>query len=117
MQKIIKNIYKDKIAAWSFSMSMGLTFLMLIIIGIFYLHLPPFLPLYNKMTWGYARLGNRWEIFLPLLLVIACVSLNTYVGIKLQSKIPLLARFVFVSSFAVSIFTVIFLGKILLMIL
>ena len=117
MQKIIKNIYKDKIAAWSFSLSMGLTVLMLLIIGIFYIYLPPFLPLYNKMAWGYARLGNRWEIFLPLLLIIAYVSLNTYIGIKLQPKIPLLARFVFVSSLAVSVFTVIFLGKILLMIL
>lgn len=81
------------------------------------MHLPPFLPLYNKMAWGYARLGNKWEIFIPIFFVLICISGNTYLGLKLQQKLPLLARFIFTTNLAISIFTAIFIGKILLIIL
>lgn len=117
MQEIINAIYKDKITALSFSASVGLWLVTLVVSGIFYFQLPPYVPVFNKMVWGYARLGAKWEFFLPLLLAALFLSVNSYIGIKLKDRLPLLTRFLFLTSLCISIFTSIFTIKILLIIL
>ena len=114
MQKIIKQIYSDKIAGWSMSINMFLFFLTILAIAIFYHLLPSYIPLYNKRAWGYERLGHTYEIFLPILLMICCICINTFFGLRVQQKTPLLARFLFVTSSGVSLFTTFFIFKILM---
>lgn len=113
MQKIIKQIYADKISGWSLSINLFLLMVNLVVIAFFYHLLPTYIPLYNKRSWGYERLGNTYEIFLPVFLMLACVFINTILGLKMQQKIPLLARFLFVTSCGASIFTTFFILKII----
>lgn len=54
--------------------------------------LPPFLPLYNKLPWGYARLGTKIELFIPLSIAVFYYFCNIFLAEYLYKKIPLLAR-------------------------
>lgn len=117
MHAIINDIFKDKIAGWSVSISSILLAISLVSVFIVYHLLPPFIPLYNKMTWGYTRIGNTFEIFFPLILLGVFLALNTYIGLKLQQRVPLLARFLFITGLSISIFTAIFIFQLLFIIL
>jgi len=112
MRKIIKQIYSDKISGWTMTANVILFFISLLTILIFYHLLPSYIPLYNKRVWGYTRLGNTVEIFFPLFLLVCCVSINTLLGVRMQQKSPLLARFLFATSLGVSLFTTFFIIKI-----
>lgn len=113
MQKIIKQIYSDKIAGLTTTITGILLLLDLIIIALTYRFLPTYLPLYNKRAWGYARLGNTYEIFLPILLMVVCICINTFLGLWIQKRIPLLSRFLFATSLCIGIFTTFFVVKII----
>ncbi len=117
MKKIIKNIYADNISGICFSLSSGLIVITLLLILIQYHSLPPLLPLYNKLAWGYARLGGTIEILIPVLIAMLFGSINTYWGLRLQKRIPLLSRFLFITTFAISFFTALFTIKLLLVII
>ena len=117
MQKIIKQLYSEKIAAVTTTTNIALFLISGIFIAITYHMLPMYIPLYNKRAWGYARLGHTYEIFLPLLLMISCIALNTLLALWIQQKMPLLARFLYVTSVGISLFTTFFVFKIITQIL
>lgn len=117
MRAIIKKIYADKIAGWSMSLSASLLFVTLVIILITYRFLPPYVPLYNKLSWGYARVGHTFELFFPFLLVLLFLVINSYIGISVQQKAPLLSRFLFITTLTLSIFTTIFIVKLVTVVL
>lgn len=117
MKERIKKLYSDKITGWSFNISAFLWLACVLSILIAYRNLPPFLPLYNNMSWGYTRLGNTYEIFFPLGLTLICILLNTYLGLSFKERMPLLTRFLFITTLSISIFTTIFVVKLLLVIL
>jgi len=117
MNEIFKKIYADKIAGWSFSTSSLLFLVTLFAILIRYRDLPPYLPLYNKLSWGYARLGNTYEFFLLPSLILFLLILNTFFGLFFQQKMPLLSRFLFVTTLSAALFATFFTLKLLLVIL
>ena len=117
MQEIIKKIFADKISGWSVGISICLLLLMLLAVAILYRFLPPYLPVYNKLAWGYARVGHTFELFFPLLLALLFLVINSYIGMKIQQRIPLLARFLFISVLSLSIFTTIFVVKVITIVL
>lgn len=83
---------EDKVIRYGFSIS-GALLLISILIPILLFHLlPPFLPLYNKLPWGYARLGTKMEFFIPLGIAIFYYFCNIFLAQYLYKKIPLLAR-------------------------
>ena len=117
MQKIIKRIYTDKIAGGTTSVNALLLLFMVVVIAITYHLLPPYLPLYNKLAWGYQRLGNTYEIFLPIGFTLLIVIGNTYLGLLMQQKSPLLARLLFFTGVSSMIFTTIFICKLLIVVI
>lgn len=113
MKGFFKTIQKDTVLLWSFWATIVLVVSMVAAIGISFTNLPPFLPLYNHMPWGYARLGNTYEIFLlPASIVLLC-CINTSIGIGLMEKSPLLTRFLFLTMVTLAFFTAIFIGKLI----
>jgi len=113
MRRIINKLFEDKIAGWSTGISAFLILISLITILVMYRFLPPYIPLYNKMSWGYARVGHTFELFSPVLLAMLFLGINSYLGINLRQKAPLLSRFLFVTSVSVSIFTTFFIIKLI----
>lgn len=98
---------------FSFWITAILTFITILGIVLLYQTLPPFLPLYNHMPWGYGRLGKTYEIFLPSTTVIFISIINITLGFKLMEKNPLLTRFLFVTMTILSVFSLIFVFKLI----
>lgn len=117
MRSFFKSLRKDNLLNICFWTTIILVCLMIGTIAISYTNLPPFLPLYNQMPWGYERLGKAYEIFLLPAGILFITILNTIIGIKLVEKIPLLARFLFISLTMLSLFTYIFILRMIFLVL
>lgn len=117
MKNLFKHIQKDSVLSWTFWLTMTLIFLMVALIGIFYANLPPFLPLFNQMPWGYGRLAHQYELFLIPGGVLIISLVNTILGIKIGEKVPLLARFLFLTMVGLALFSCIFLLRLIFLVL
>ena len=87
MSILIKPILADKFTFAGFLLSI------LLLLGIryiifSYIHLPPFLPLYNKLPWGYERLGEKSDIFIPIILSFAFLIGNIYSILMFTLQFP-----------------------------
>lgn len=108
MKEFFKSIQQDSVGSWSLWVTSLLFFIILGGILVLYRSLPPYLPLYNHMPWGYARLGASYEIFVPLVTALFFVLSNTFLAKYLRSSYPLLARFLFAANVSLAFFTLIF---------
>lgn len=102
---------------WSFFASVLLLVTSIMYVLLQFYALPPFLPLYNKMPWGYGRLGGKAEIFIPIVLVTAFFIGNILSSSYIYPKIPLLARLIGFITFFLSLFSCIFVIKIISLVL
>lgn len=114
---MFKKLLSDKLNAISFWSSLFFFALSLIIVLINFTRFPPFLPLYNKLPWGYARLGHSYEIAIPIGIPIVFTILNIILSQYIYEKSPLLVRFIFLIILLSSLFTCIFVLKLILNIL
>lgn len=117
MNTPFKKIFEDKIIYISFWVSVAFFVLSFIIVGLAYTHFPPFLPIYNKLAWGYARLGHTYEIFIPIGLPILLSVINLFLAKYTYEKLPLLSRFLLLVTLLIALFTLIFIIKLTLIIL
>lgn len=116
MSVSIKGIVNDKITFWGFFWSFLLLSISIIYTILSFSHLPPFIPLYNKLPWGVGRLGTKIEIFIPLGLTLEFFICNLILSAFVYAKVPLLARILAFVMFFVSLFTCIFIFKIITLI-
>jgi len=117
MKNFFKKLQQDSVLNWSFWITLLLIFLMVGGIAATLSNLPPVVPLYNNMPWGYGRLGRSYELFFIPGLVLAVCILNTIIGLRLVKNIPLLARFLFLTMVCLALFTSIFLGRLILLVI
>ena len=117
MKKFFKLLQKDSVLTWTFWTTVLAIIVSLGVIALFYTNLPPFLPLYNQMPWGYERLGKTEQLFLFPLLAFFISALNLFFGVKLLEKNPLLARFLFITMTVISLFTCIFVTRLIFLVL
>jgi hypothetical protein len=108
MKKIFKQAFADKIVRWTLIMGAIVLLAQTVYVGIFYLSLPPFLPIFNQMPWGSDRLGSRSEIFLPLVIAIAFFMLNSYLLARLYEKTPLVSRILSVTTLLITVLALIY---------
>lgn len=113
MRKFFKPILEDNITKWGIQLSFLFIFLGLLITIIFFRELPPFLPIYNKLPWGYARIGTKIEIFVPLLICIAVTVGNSIISTKIYEKVPLLSRILCAAALGASILYLIFIAQLI----
>lgn len=105
MKKNFKDLLEDKIIFGSIAASTFFCVLHLFFL-IFYLSkLPIIIPLYNQMPWGEARLATKLQIFIPLLISFFIVISNFVYSYFIYNKMPLIARFLCMTSFLVTFFS------------
>lgn len=112
-----KTIFKDSIITWSFWLTIVFIVASIALVTIAFVHLPPVIPLYNKMSWGYERLGRTYEIVFPLSLPLVFFIGNLFFGKYMHDKVPLLSRFLSLTALSLSIFTFIFMIKMILVVI
>jgi hypothetical protein len=116
MKKLFNHISPDIMTSWVFGISICFIIISLGFIGSFYQSLPPFLPLYNKLPWGYARLGNKLEFFLPVGITCLLLILNIILSNKVYKKSILLSRFLGAATLIFSLSILIYTIQVILLI-
>lgn len=110
MNALFKNLQQDKIIFFSSLITVSLIVLNVLMIALFYKNLPPYIPLYNQMPWGEARIGAKIEIFIIPGLILIITIVNFLFSKNYYQKIPLISRLLAVTSFLIS-----FLGFVLVL--
>jgi hypothetical protein len=117
MKKLFKYVKTDKIIRLAISIAFLLLLFEIGFILFSYFSLPPFLPLFNQMTWGDSRLGTRIEIFLPVMITLLFFGLNFFLLNRLYEKMPLVSRMLGITTLLVTILSFIFVARTLQLIL
>lgn len=107
----------DKIIRWGMTFSFILLLLQAGLLALFYLKLPPVLPLFNQLPWGDARLGATYEILLPLVITAVFFLFNYILLTKLYTTMPLVSRIIGVTTLLASLLSIIFVVRTLQLIL
>ena len=94
MKGNFNDMLKDKMVR----MLLAIAFIFLIVhiffIALFYPKLPPYIPFFNSMPWGEARLIPSFLLLsLPIVLITVFIC-NVAIALSLYRKFPLIARVV-----------------------
>ena len=117
MKEAFKKIFKDNIILWGFLTSLVLLVGVTLYIVLLYPQLPPALLVYNRLSWGYSRLGGILELCIPLGITIAFCVINVFVAATVYNKVVLLSRMVSAISFVIALCTSIYIVNIMHIIL
>lgn len=74
-----------------------------------YQSLPSYIPLYHQMPWGEARLGEKEQIFFPLIITLVFVVANLIIAISFYRRMPLLSRIINSTSIVLTLLASMFL--------
>lgn len=96
MQSFMKENFKHfisdrfiKVSVWS---SVLLLVAQIMLIGITFLRLPPYIPFFNSMPWGEDRLSpSQIILFFPVILI-TIFLMNIFIGTALYKKYAFIAR-------------------------
>lgn len=117
MKKAFKTILQDKIIFWSFLISLLLLISVGIYIAIVYSQIPPLLPIFNRLSWGYSRLGTKVELFIPFGITFLFCIVNLFITAAVYNRVVLVGRMVGAISFTIALCTSIYILKIMQLIL
>lgn len=117
MKKAFNTIAQDKMILWGFSLCLFVLVVVAIYIIIVYPQLPPVLPIYNRLAWGYSRLGTKLELFIPFGLTLLFCVINLFLAAAVYNKVVLISRMIAAISFTLVLCTSIYLLKIMQLIL
>ena len=112
MKKLINTIAADRITRIATIVSLIILLVALIYSLIVYGNLPPYIPLFNQLGWGDPRLGEKYLIFLPIVLALILIIVNIVITSLLYVSMPLVSRMITVTSLLLSALTVIFIIRV-----
>ena len=92
-------------------------FLQAMLLGVFFLSLPPVVPLFNQLPWGEDRLGVKFEIMLPLIITGLFFIFNYFLLARLYRTMPLVSRIIGITTLLASLLSFIFIMRTLQLIL
>lgn len=117
MKEFFKDIFSDKITRLSFWLSLFFNLLGLSTVLFSYNKLPPFIPIFNQLPWGHARIGSTITIFIPLAASFVICIANLIFAFLLHEKVPLMSRILSVTGLITSILVFLFVIKIIILVL
>lgn len=117
MNVLIRRVTADKIIRLATFITIGLLLLQLIYIILNFNHIPPVIPLFNQLPWGEQRLGNKFSIFLPVLVAAGICLANIILSSVLYERMPLISRILGVTNMLLSLLSIIFIVRIIQLII
>lgn len=103
MNANFKQLFLDKIILGSILGGVFFSLLHLLFLLAFLQRLPLFVPLFNQMPWGEERLATKAQTFIPLLIATGVLIGNCVLSAVLYQKMPLIARFLCLTGFLVTL--------------
>lgn len=98
MKERFKKASKDSVFRFSIILSLFFVFLEVILIFLFFGKLPPFIPFFNSMPWGEARLAPPNTLIYFLCTFIAILLLNNFLSAVFYNSYPLISRILSITS-------------------
>lgn len=117
MKEFFKDISQDKTIVPAFFINGFFIIIPIIFILFSYSKLPPFIPIFNQLPWGEQRLGSTIAIFIPVLVTLLVLIINTFTSALIYKKIPLVARMLAAASLLTSILICLFVIKTITLVL
>lgn len=111
MRKFINTITIDKITYRGFLISFLLIILSIGFIAFYYKSLPPYIPVFNQLPWGEARITPTFGIFIPIAIYFGVFITNIIFTSAVYMKNPLIARIVAATTLLIGILNFIFLVR------
>jgi len=105
---VFNDVKNDKVLLRGFAINFFIIILTFVYILLSFQSLPPFIPLFNQLPWGEARIAKTVWIFVIPFLAFLIFIFNLIYSELTYKKIPLLARILVVTSFIVSILALLF---------
>lgn len=105
---VFREVRNDKVLFRGFSINLFIIILTFAYILLSFRNLPPYLPIFNQMPWGEARIAETvWIFVIPALSLLVFLFNFLYSGL-IYNKIPLVPRILAVTSFIVSVLALLF---------
>lgn len=111
MKEFLKDIKADRMGRFGFLGAFVLSILTFFYILIAYKNLPPFIPIFNQLPWGEARIGSTITIFIPVLYCSLIIVGNLFLANFIYKKIPLISRILAATSIIVALLIFLFTVK------
>lgn len=111
MKDFFKDIKRDRTIISAFFINIFLIAATVIYILFFYGKLPPFIPVFNQLSWGEQRLGETFTIFIPVGISLLILTINIFIGALIYKNIPLISRILAAVSLLTGILTFLFIVK------
>lgn len=92
MKEFYNDIKNDRVLIGGFSMAVILILLSAIYVTLLYAKIPPYIPLFNQLPWGYNRLGTRFMIFFPIIIAFATLIGNIIFSSMIYKKTQIVSR-------------------------
>lgn len=108
MNEEVNNFKADKFFLWGNRLAIVMLVFSLAYIAFYFRSLPAYIPLFNQLPWGEARLGERLGILFPQGIVGVFMVLNYFFAKYLYTKIPLISRILAITTFLISLMAIIF---------
>lgn len=108
MREFFKDIKNDRLTSRGYLLTFIIIALTFGYALFYYRNLPPFIPLFNQFPWGEKRLIASIGIFLPILIAVAITFLNLSLSSFIYKRNPLVPRILTLTSFLISILTILF---------
>ena len=117
MSEVSKLVKADKIIRWGMTFSLILLLFQAGLLAVFYLRLPPVLPLFNQLPWSEDRLGVTYEFLLPFIITAVFFLFNYVLLRKLYITTPLISRIIGITTLLASLLSFIFVVRTLQLVL
>lgn len=108
MKRYFDHLKKDRLILRLYIATFVLILVTAIYILVNYSKLPPLIPIYNQLPWGVERLSSTLGIFIPSVLTVFMLILNTVLSAISYSTSPLISRLIAITTFLTTLLTFLF---------
>ncbi|MBI2031504.1 MAG: hypothetical protein HYT08_02705 [Candidatus Levybacteria bacterium] len=111
MKEFFNDIKNDRVFIGGFSLAFVLILLSTIYVLLSYTKIPPYIPLFNQLPWGYDRLGTRLMIFLPIALAFTTAIGNIIFSSIIYRKTQIVSRMLAATGLIVAFLSFLFIVR------
>lgn len=112
MKDFLNTIAQDRITKVTTIVSLVILLITLVYVLLVYGALPPYLPLFNQLGWGDPRLGEKYLLFIPIVIALLIMIGNLILSTIVYSSMPLVSRVVTITTLLTSTLSFIFIVRV-----
>lgn len=114
MNEFFNTVRSDKLIFKGSLVNFFIIIATLVFTLISYRNLPPFIPIFNQMPWGEQRIAKTMFLFIPIGISFLIFVLNLIFSSLSYKRNPLISRLIFATSLTISILTLVFIVRTIL---